>query len=246
MDRPRATSIVSGIAASVAAFLVVSRWDLAGTLIGAAIMPVIGTLVSHWSLSGMQRLGERARRLRAAGEGGLGVSDDGDRSTGRERLGAQPERREETAQPEEAGRPEVRTRLHPVRPAALQWLVLSMSCLALVASVSAVALREVGEPDVIRERVIEKTVEKTVTVTSEVEGPASDGTDTNAPGATTPDTTSTGQEGTTGDAGAGGDVRDESAPTTTLRSEGSEQGDGPGSTTTATSETLRVLDSTGQ
>lgn len=251
MDRPRTASIVSGIAASVAAFLVVSRWDLAGTLVGAAIMPVVGTLVSHWSLSGMDRLGERARRLRAV-EDARSVSAEGEGPAQPDRSGAITENPLGLDVPEQSERsksPKVRLGRHLGRPAALQWLVLSVSCLALVASVSAVALRAAGEPTIIRERVIQTTVEKTVTVTSEVAVPAVDETGTTVPETPTPDTTVGGPDGGAGDTGAGGDATDDSTPPTTLGSEGGEQGDAPVPTTTASPdspETTGASDATGQ
>ena len=47
MNRPRIAVIVSAVAASTAAFVVASRYHLAGTLGGAAVIPVIYILVSH-------------------------------------------------------------------------------------------------------------------------------------------------------------------------------------------------------
>jgi hypothetical protein len=68
MTRPRLAAIISAIAASTVAFLVVHRWSLAGTLTGAAVVPIIWTLVSHWSNESLDRLDRLARkhaRLRA-------------------------------------------------------------------------------------------------------------------------------------------------------------------------------------
>jgi len=63
MNRPRIVAVVSAILGSTAAFLVLSRWRLAGTITGAVVVPVIYTLVSHCSTESLDRLGICARRL---------------------------------------------------------------------------------------------------------------------------------------------------------------------------------------
>lgn len=62
MTRPRLAALISAIVASAVAFLVVRRWGLAGTLTGAAVIPVVYTLVSHWSAEGLDHLGRWMRR----------------------------------------------------------------------------------------------------------------------------------------------------------------------------------------
>jgi hypothetical protein len=47
VTRPRVAAIISGVVASTAVFIVSTHWHLAGTLAGAAIVPVIYILVSH-------------------------------------------------------------------------------------------------------------------------------------------------------------------------------------------------------
>jgi hypothetical protein len=157
MNRPRITGIVSGIAASVAAFLVVSRWHLAGTLTGAAIMPVIYTLVSHGSQEGLSELGRRVRRT------------------------VRRQHDELRAHPNEP------TTTQPALPASEsvtsswsarqrgQWMLLGISVVALGVSIWSVAVRDPGERVVVQQKVIEKTV--TVTAgASDSAGPQSDET----------------------------------------------------------------------
>jgi hypothetical protein len=66
MTRPRVSAIISGIAASITAFVVVRRWGLAGTLTGAAVIPVIYAFVSHWSAEGFDRIAVWVRRNTSA------------------------------------------------------------------------------------------------------------------------------------------------------------------------------------
>lgn len=168
MDRPRIASIVSGTAASVAAFLVVSQWNLLGTVLGAALVPVVGTLVSHLSLSVLEKLNERARaRLRWA------TSVEGSR----EEAQMTPERPSRDGQAHEEARPRPQRETEAVswwrravRLPVAQWTLVSVSCAALGVSVFAVATPDPAGETVIRERVIERTVEKTVTVTTEATG----------------------------------------------------------------------------
>ncbi len=168
MDRPRIASIVSGTAASVAAFLVVSQWNLLGTVLGAALVPVVGTLVSHLSLSVLEKVNERARaRLRWA------TSAEGPR----EEAQITPERPspDREAREEEWPQPQRETEAvswwrRAVRVPVAQWTLVSVSCAALGVSVFAVATPDPAGETVIRERVIERTVEKTVTVTTEAMG----------------------------------------------------------------------------
>lgn len=148
MDRPRIAAIVSGAAASVVAFSVVSHWRLVGTLAGAALVPVIYTLVSHWSSAGLDGAGRWARRR-------LG-------------RGASPQRPATAGGPVEAAVPGRGRRpggLHP------QWLLGGSALLALAVSIytlAAVPPDETGDKVVVQ-RVV---VEKTVTVTTGAEGPA--------------------------------------------------------------------------
>lgn len=168
MDRPRITSIVSGAAASVAAFLVVSQWNLLGTVLGAALVPVVGTLVSHLSLSVIEKLNERARAR-------LPWASRAERRRDEERTLSEvsPQERDahDAAQPQPPRDAEtVSWWRRAMRVPVAQWTLVSVSCAALGVSVFAVAAPEPEGETVIRERVIERTVERTVTVTTETTG----------------------------------------------------------------------------
>jgi hypothetical protein len=201
MNRPRITGIVSGIAASVAAFLVVSRWELAGTLTGAAIMPVVYTLVSHCSVESLDGLGKWARR----------------------RVGREPVAERAAEEPKVSPAPPAIK-----RRAWSQWALVGMSVLALGVSIWSVALRAPVERVLVREKVVEKTVTVTTDAadtgaTKPVGGDGGSATTTTSdPGTstTTSEQTGTEQTGDTGQDGTGG-----SSPPTTV------PGASPGETT---------------
>jgi hypothetical protein len=188
MNRPRITGIVSGIAASVAAFLVISRWELAGTLTGAAIMPVVYTLVSHGSLESLNGLSRWARR----------------------RVGKETGAESATEQPQDSPAPPVIK-----RRAWGQWALVGVSVLALGVSIWSVALRAPVERVLVRERVVEKTV--TVTTGAADSGATEPGggdgstatTTTSDPGAST---TTSEQTGDTGQDGSGGSPSSTTVP----------------------------------
>jgi hypothetical protein len=200
MNRPRIAGIVSGIAASVAAFLVVHRWALAGTLTGAAVMPVVYTLVSHCSMEGLSGLGGWLRRR-----------------VGREAVSVDA--------PSIVAKPPERPRVVAAAPRARrrrpwqQWALVSVSVAALGVSIFSVALRAPVERVLVREKVVEKTV----TVTTDAAGSGATESDsggdsptttvTTDPGASTTTTgeVGTGQEGSAAQDGTGG-----SSPPTTV------------------------------
>ena len=66
MNRPRVAAVISAIGGSTAGFLVINRWGLIGTFTGAAIVPVVYTLVSHASTAGLDSVDRwlRDRRQR--------------------------------------------------------------------------------------------------------------------------------------------------------------------------------------
>lgn len=142
MSRPRVAGIVSGIAASVAAFLVVSRWNLAGTLTGAAIMPVIYILISHCTLEGIDGLSGWTQR-RLGGDAGPASESETDLPSTME-----------SAAPE----PRMPRRGHT----RAQWVLVGVASLSLIVSLCSVVLRAPAAETILRE-----TVVKTVTVTSE-------------------------------------------------------------------------------
>ena len=170
MNRPRIAAIVSAAAASTAAFSVVSRSSLLGTLAGAALVPVIYTLVSHFSSAGLDHAGEwlRGRTSRGAThEDGRPVASEETRPA----LGA-PLRLAE-ADPDsdavvDSGAAQGRGRHRPA--SRTQWLLVGSTMAALAVSIYAVASPQAAQT--IEKVVVQRQViEKTITVTEEVESP---------------------------------------------------------------------------
>ncbi len=230
MDRPRIAAIVSGAAASAAAFVVVSRSSLLGTPAGAAIVPIIYTLVSYASSTGLDRAGEwlqfrmpvwDRRKREPPGAGGerapLAHESSEAPPSGPER-GAGEEQRGAVTYYRTAGR----RRMNP------QWLLAGSAFVALATSVYVVAsppAAETVEKVVVQRQVIEKTV--TVTTEAEPSDPAGAeaGTKTpERPGTSTSVSTPAGPDSTDAPA-PGGEETDVSSPGTT-------PGDGSGTDTT--------------
>lgn len=167
MTRPRMVVVVSAIAASTTAFLLVSRGGLFGTAAGAALFPLVYTLVSHWSSEGLDGVGGLlGRRLR---RGGAADESVGPSPQGPSAAGPLP-----SAASSDGGRavPSVtvtKSRSPNRRPAMAQWLLVGCALVALAFSVYALASPpavETVETVIVRERVIEKTI----TVTTQAEG----------------------------------------------------------------------------
>lgn len=245
MDRPRIAAIVSGAAASAAAFLVVSRSSLLGTPVGAAIIPVVYTLVSYVSSVGLDRAGEWLEfRMPSRGSAKATHEDtvEKDRPPAKDgplaerfsgSLASDPE--SETGDDKSAVtyyRTPQRRRLAP------QWLLLGSALVALAISIYAVASPQAADTV---EKVVFRTevIEKTVTTTTEVEQPsparsaeivssgaARSGGDTDAPATDTSET---------GDAAAG-------APTTDTSMEDGSSADETSGTTSPTAG--EVIEST--
>lgn len=189
MTRPRLAAIISAIAASTVAFLVTRRWSLAGTVTGAAVVPVVYTLVSHWSNEGLDRLARWARtRLTTTSQPQVGCQPPGPRAS------------------EKAKRTLYVTRgsAHP-RRLDVQWLLAAATVLAFAFSIYSFATAGEREKVVVQKQVIEKTVEKTVVVPETEATPGTDpqGTSTTGLPATTettnpsPSSTSTAPSATT-------------------------------------------------
>jgi hypothetical protein len=213
MDHPRIAAVVSAVAASAAAFSVVNHWRLAGTLIGAALVPVICMLVSPWSSVGIERMvrwlqvriGRGGAALEGGAQAGAGVfAVRADANGFGSHAGGRAEHR--------AGdrRPQPRT----------QWLLIASTVAALAFSVYSVASSPAQKT--VERVVVEKVVvEKTVTVTTEAGeelGSGSDNTGSAAEGSTgggpTADGTATGGTGTDDspvDTGVGTGTGDDSA-----------------------------------
>jgi len=178
-------AIASAIAASAVAFLVVSRWGLAGTLTGAAIIPVVYTLVSHWSAESLDHLGKWIRR-RVSSSGSLdesteptppysarsGAGQHADLSAGG---GTLPE-----GQAPKRG------------SSGIQWSLAAFASLALAVSIYSLILSGPVETTIVRERVIEKTVAVTTqTASSVAQAPSVDTSTTTVSLAEEPGTVST-------------------------------------------------------
>lgn len=132
MTRPQTVTIVSAIVSSTAAFLVTSRWNLAGTLAGAVVLPVLCSLVSHWSKESLGSLGRLVRRH---------------------------PRRQEAA--EAAGAPVVPVgpdRPRRRRVSRREWLLAGCVALALTISIYSLAVPGLAQKVVVQDRVIERTV----------------------------------------------------------------------------------------
>lgn len=159
MNHPRIAAVVSAAVASAAAFSVVNHWHLAGTLIGAALVPVICMLVSHCSSVSIERMvrwlrvriGRGAAALEGGAQAGAEVSvAQLDASGSESRTGDCVEHR--------AG-----DRRLPLRK---QWLLAALTVAALAFSVYSVA--SLSAQKTVERVVVEKVVvEKAVTVATE-------------------------------------------------------------------------------
>lgn len=152
MTRPRIAAIISAIVSSTVGFLVMARWGLAGTLTGAATIPVVYTLVAHLSEQAVDRLSHWGRRRVLRQE-------------------IEPAEKD-TAKPAESAGPAEGEQL-PAKPKirAGTWAVGLAAAAALAISVYTLTLPE--EPAQVRQMIVEKTV--VVTVPAE-EGDGSDET----------------------------------------------------------------------
>ena len=154
-------AIASAIAASAVAFLVVSRWGLAGTLTGAAIIPIVYTLVSHWSAESLDHLGKWIRR-RVSSSGSL---DESTEPTPPESARSGAGQHAELS----AGGGTVPERQAPKRGSSrLQWPLAAFASLALAVSIYSLILSGPVETTIVREKVIERTVTVTTQAASSV------------------------------------------------------------------------------
>jgi hypothetical protein len=128
VTRPRVAAIISGVVASTAVFIVSTHWHLAGTLAGAAIVPVIYILVSHSATQGVEHVGKRVRQRRGQHVQG------GERSAG-----APAPEEEPTAGAGARGRD--------------QWWLVGLASVALIVSIYALATSGDGKT-IVHETVI--------------------------------------------------------------------------------------------
>lgn len=167
MERPRLSTIISAALASSAAFYVITRSGLAGTLAGAAVASLVYNGASHWAGGACERGLEWWRRRRG---GGAGVTGGGTGGANRG-VGAGSPALQETTAPASTAAPAGRTRV-PVpsgwRRRAIRWAPLILAAAALGASIYSVAAGTPLERVIVRERVIEKpVVEKQVVIQKE-------------------------------------------------------------------------------
>lgn len=137
MSHPRLVAILSTVAASMVAFFVVTRWRLAGTLAGAALIPLVHTLVSHWSNRGIDRSIALVRRRATKRQG-----PTEDTRVYQGGSGACPE-----------GCPGVSSGV-----SAIPWILVGLTCLALALGIYSAAFKTPADRVIVNERVIERQV----------------------------------------------------------------------------------------
>lgn len=178
MDRPRISTVVSAALASAAAFYVITRSGLAGTLAGAAVASVVYTATSH----GVHTAAERLQ----SGRGRAAVRAEEDKRPA-------PEPVEPSISPTPARPIRSRPIGRPLTRMVSTWGPVLLAGAALVAAVYSLNTGAPLERVVVHELVVEKPVvtervvvqTKTVTVTQ----PAQDGVGNVAPGGTSTSTT---------------------------------------------------------
>jgi hypothetical protein len=164
--RPRIVAVASAVAASLVAFLVVSRWRLAGTLAGAALIPFVYVLVSHWSFQGLDRT---ARWLRPR------ISRGGRVKEPRRPPAAEsaPVVASQNESPASSGTVVTKYQVPKRGARRTQWLPVGFASLALAVSVYALASLSPGERVIVRDRIVQEIV--TVTTPTEKPNPAASG-----------------------------------------------------------------------
>lgn len=182
MDRPRIAAIVSGAAASTAAFFVVSRSSLLGTVTGAATISIIYAVVSYVSAVGIEGAGAWFKsRVSERSPSDQGQLDTEGRSESRSADGVETTLdapasaskddvvvSEKTEVVDDPG-PTAYQRISGRRLLRPQWLLAASVLVALATSIYAAASPpaiETVEKLVLRTEVVEKTV----TVTTVVDG----------------------------------------------------------------------------
>jgi hypothetical protein len=199
-EKPGLVTIAAGALASGAAFFVLTRLGLFGTVTGAVIASVIYIAASHWIGQGFELgrgvLGPLMRRLRPAllaPEAPLGAeaveaeAEAGGAVSGPEAVEPaeiDSEAGADTGTPELSPRRAGAARLVPWRRRALRWAPAALSALALLVSVYTVSaggplqrvvVREVvREQPVVEERVVVERETVTPTVPVEILVPSSD------------------------------------------------------------------------
>ena len=182
MTRPRIAAIASAIAASAVALLVVRRWSLAGTFTGAAVVPIVCMLVSHWSTECLNHLGKWMRRrvLRRRS------ADEPAGSTGESaRPGARQHADLSLAEGDVVDKPSLNR-----GSSTLRWSLAVFASLAFAIGVYFLALSAPVEKTAVPEMLIVKTVTVTAQGGSSVaEAPRGEASTTTTPETTTTATT---------------------------------------------------------
>lgn len=145
MSRPLVAALLSAVVASIAAFLILKRWELIGTLTGAVLFPLVYTLVSHWSKRGLDRTILALRKPQ--GEQDAGPNEEGPSSPGDVGLSDPPQERLSI-------------------PAWTRWLSIGLACVALGIGIYSMSLGSPTERVIVRERVIEREVASAVELTT--------------------------------------------------------------------------------
>jgi hypothetical protein len=234
MNLPRFVAVVSAIVSSTAGFFVLSRWRLVGTFTGAAVVPVVYTLVSHVSSTSLNRLERwfRSRRRCAQKVDGREKPDTASKSADQvlppENHPAALEKNLESEVVQAP--PRIRSRFRA------QWALAAFAVLALAVSLYSLAQASRGEKTVVRERIIEKTVTVTTVeyIYSSASAPGADGLAPTNLSQDQPDTPTTAQTVTTDQTGQDPDL----SSTTTTAPNG---GGGDSSSTTSPVSTTTSL-----
>jgi hypothetical protein len=183
MTRPRIAAIASAIMASTVAFLLVSRSGLIGTVAGAALIPFIYTLVSHWAKEAFERMGKWFQK-----RVGPETEESADATAAAEDAAGDAKDAAGDAAKDAADRPVA------VRAPVALWSLGLVAVAALALSGYSLSVRGEGS-HVIQQHVVEKTV--VVTVIGEEQDPpppTQSAQHSGSPGSTT---ATTGQEPTT-------------------------------------------------
>jgi hypothetical protein len=215
MDRPRFIAIISAIVGSTAGFVVLTRWRLIGTVAGAAVVPIVYSLASHFSNASLDRMEKWLRRRRRAGR--LDSGETSDTSTGAVLESPSPERKSSTSGEESLSATDeggVGASARKRGRFGAQWSLAALAVFALAVSVYSLVESSPGERTIVRERIVEKTV--TVTTVERVYS--------FAPASGVDGSVLTGQN----DGGAGAPTTDQTATT----SEQTDENPDPSSTTT--------------
>jgi hypothetical protein len=164
MDRPPFNTVLSAAVASAAAFFVITRSGIAGTLAGAAVASLVYTGASHGLRHALERLvgGVRRRFLPAAkapvDEAPTAISAEGDGGAA-------------------AGTLLLSSPVHhrPARRVTATWGPVVLAAAALLTSVYSMTSGTPIERIVVRERIVERPVvtERVVVRTQVVSGPPS-------------------------------------------------------------------------